>query len=145
MTTDQIKAGLAAYKPIEKRWEQVRAGGFNIINDAYNANPESMTAAVKAFVELYPNSVVVLGDMGELGEQAAGLHKQVGKKLSTFNSQFSVLTVGELAKHIGGDKHFDTIAEISRYILANFDKNTTIFLKASRPMKFEQIIEELSK
>jgi UDP-N-acetylmuramoyl-tripeptide--D-alanyl-D-alanine ligase len=99
-----------------------------------------MVAAVNTFVSLYPNSVVVLGDMNELGEHEIELHKQVGQQIK---GDAAFLTVGELAKYIGVGKHFDTNSEISRYILANFAEGTTIFLKASRAMKLEEIIEGL--
>ena len=79
---NDIKAGLAAYRPIEKRWEVVTAGGFKVINDSYNANPDSMKASVKTFAELYENPVVILGNMGELGENEIKLHREVGKFLA---------------------------------------------------------------
>lgn len=195
MTYEEIKSGLSKYKPIEKRWEAEVVNGYNIINDSYNANPESMKASVSTFMELYPNSVVILGNMGELGENEAEFHKEVGRvlgkkyiakqvnaakqlgsyaaknlfvqqmhddrrtkndtNLSTlqlFNpSTIKFITVGDLAFYIGEElekkgfevKHFDNNPETSRYILDNVDVGTTIFLKASRSMKFEEIIENL--
>lgn len=207
MTYEEIKSGLAKYKPIEKRWECENVGGYNIINDSYNANPESMKASVSTFLELYPNSVVILGNMGELGENEVEFHREVGKHIAeqfvkipknfedkkvgglegrlfnksnlskstqaqhhnnslpsyppTFLSsktpscplvlRTSFITVGNLAIHIGEElekqgfsvKHFDNNIETSRYILENVDVGTTIFLKASRSMKFEEIIENL--
>ena len=68
MNEDEIKEGLKKYSPIEKRWEGVNASGFEIINDSYNANPESMRAFVDTIFEHYKNYVLILGDMGELGE-----------------------------------------------------------------------------
>ncbi|MDR1167787.1 MAG: UDP-N-acetylmuramoyl-tripeptide--D-alanyl-D-alanine ligase [Heliobacteriaceae bacterium] len=156
MSYEEIRAGLLAYKPVEKRWETEKAGRFTIINDSYNANPDSMKAAVSAFLSLYKNPVVVLGDMGELGNEEAALHKDVGKYLdeklkAAEQKPSAVLTVGALAKHIGDGisacevKRFNTNLEVSRYILANFNESNTIFLKASRAMKFEEIIYELRR
>ena len=155
MTYLEIKSGLAKYHPIEKRWEEEKIKGFNIINDSYNANPDSMKASVATFLELYKNPVVVLGNMGELGENEVEFHKEVGefigKKFQGKNALF--ITVGNLAKHIGdelskygfGVKSFDNNIETSRYILDNLHEGITIFLKASRSMKFEEIIENLKK
>ncbi|MBO6087685.1 UDP-N-acetylmuramoyl-tripeptide--D-alanyl-D-alanine ligase [bacterium] len=169
MIYEEIKSGLAKYKPIEKRWECEKIGGYNIINDSYNANPESMKASVSTFMELYPNSVVVLGNMGELGENEVEFHREVGRYLSgklkvesgkldnailsTFNFPLSTvfITVGNLALYIGEElekngfdvKHFEDNIETSRYILDNVNIGTTIFLKASRSMKFEEIIENI--
>ena len=151
---DDIKAGLAAYRPIEKRWEAVTAGGFRIINDSYNANPDSMKASVKTFAELYENPVVILGDMAELGEAEIELHKEVGRFLAEQNvKNVKFLTVGNLAAEIGKEleaagvsvKYFKNNGEVSRYILDNSDIGNTIFLKASRVMKFEEIIENLKR
>lgn len=152
MTYDEIKAGLLAYKPIEKRWEAETAGGFRIINDSYNANPESMKASVSTFIELYENPVVVLGDMGELGENEVELHREVGRFLTTVKQKnVKFLTVGHLALEIGKElensgfsvKSFENIEAAARYILDNLNAGCTIFLKASRAMKFEKIIEYL--
>ena len=152
MTYDDIKAGLLAYKPIEKRWEAETAGGFTIINDSYNANPESMKASVSTFIELYENPVVVLGDMGELGENEVELHREVGKFLSKLKQKnVKFLTVGHLALEIGKElensgfyvKSFENTETAERYILDNLNAGCTIFLKASRAMKFEKIIEYL--
>ncbi len=153
MNYDEIKNGLLSYKPIEKRWEAQEINGIKIINDSYNANPESMKASVSTFLQLYKNPVVVLGNMGELGDYTDELHKCVGKYLSTLpeTKTAKFLTVGEYAKEIGEIleksaefvKNFENNDEVSEYIKDNIDAGTTIFLKASRSMKFEEIIGKL--
>ena len=153
MSYDEIRRGLSKYHPIEKRWESQNVAGFNIINDSYNANPESMKASVSTFIELYPNPVVILGNMGELGENEIEFHREVGefigKKFKGKDVKF--LTVGNLAEYIGEEllkynfdvMHFKDNIATSRYILDNLNAGITIFLKASRSMKFEEIIENL--
>ena len=150
MSVDKIKAGLLAYKPIEKRWEIEKIGNLKFINDSYNANPESMKASVKTFVELYKNPVVVLGNMGELGENEILYHKQVGEYISKIcpkNVKF--LAIGDLAREIAKVLElsgfstclFDTTEQAACYIVENLHDDYTIFLKASRSMKFEEILE----
>ena len=153
MSYEEIYKGLGKYHPIEKRWEIQKVNGFDIINDSYNANPESMKASVSTFLELYKNPVVILGNMGELGENEIEFHKEVGefigKKFQGKSGLF--ITVGNLAKYIGDEllkygfkvEHFQNNLETSRYILDNLHEDITIFLKASRSMKFEEIIENL--
>ncbi len=151
----KIREGLFAYKPIEKRWQIMNAGGYRIINDSYNANPDSMKAAVKTFMELYENPVAVLGDMGELGKSEVELHREVGRYLAQQKNVKNVkfLTVGQLAAEIGSElkkadvfvEKFDDNIGVSRYILANLDVSNTIFLKASRALKFEEIIENIKR
>ncbi|HIS37276.1 TPA: UDP-N-acetylmuramoyl-tripeptide--D-alanyl-D-alanine ligase [Candidatus Scatousia excrementigallinarum] len=152
MTYEEIKCGLAAYRPIEKRWEVIDVNGYKIINDSYNANPESMKASVSTFVQLYENPVVILGNMGELGDYENELHYGVGEYLSKISPKnVRYLTVGHLAKQISLPlekegffvKNFENNTEVSKFVLANINAGNTIFLKASRNMKFEEIIEQI--
>lgn len=147
---ENIKKGLLAYKPIEKRWEKAQIKGLNFINDSYNANPESMNAVLKTFLSIYPKPIVlVLGDMGELGKDEIAYHKQIGEFLSNYDD-IKLLTVGSLARHIARNTTLDSIEfesneQCAQYIVKNIEQNTTILLKASRSMKFEQIIEMVAK
>lgn len=147
---EAIARGLMSYKPIEKRWEKTDLKGFKFINDSYNANPESMNAVLKTFLSIYPKPIVlVLGNMGELGKDEITYHKEIGEFLSNY-SDITLLTVGALARHIARNTtlksvEFENNEDCARYILKNVEKGSTILLKASRSMKFEQIIEMVAK
>ena len=152
MNENEIKEGLKKYAPIEKRWEGVNVSGFEIINDSYNANPESMRAFIDTIFEHYTNYVLILGDMGELGKNEIKYHKELGEYINShklLNKNAKILTIGKLSKEISAQitncysKHFDTIEEIIPFIKENIEKSSTIFLKASRSMGFEKIIELL--
>ena len=146
MTTEEIQSGLKKYHPIEKRWEAVKAGGYEIINDSYNANPESMRAFVDTICELYKDYIIVLGDMGELGDKEVRYHRELGEYIGKKGIGNTVLSVGNLSKNITdacGGKHFETVEDVVKYICQHVTKDKKIFLKASRSMKFERIIEEL--
>ena len=154
MNVEEIKDGLKKYAPIEKRWEAVNANGYEIINDSYNANPESMRAFIDTIFELYKNSVIILGDMGELGDDEIRYHKELGIYINSHKNltdDIMVLSIGNLSKYITDDvkkcysKHFETIEDGVDFIKNNVIKQRKIFLKASRSMKFERIIEELKK
>lgn len=144
--SENIKKGLLAYKPIEKRWEKTKIRNLNFINDSYNASPESMNAVLKTFLSIYKKPIVlVLGDMGELGKDEIMYHKQIGEFLSGY-SDIKLLTVGILARHIARNTTLESIEfenneQCAKYIVENVKEETTILLKASRAMKFEQIIE----
>lgn len=146
VSTENIKKGLLNYKPIEKRWEITKIGDLTFINDSYNANPESMIAVLKTFLSVYKKPVaLVLGDMKELGKNEIAYHKKIGEFLSSYKD-VTLLTVGELAKFIEracalNSKHFDSKDECAKYIKNTLEAGTTILLKASRSMKFEEIIE----
>ncbi len=144
-----IAEGLEEYMPVEKRWDVQNIAGFKIINDSYNSNPESVKAALKAFLSFtkMPKSVV-LGDMGELGVNEKEYHIETGRFLERFECDY-VLTLGRLAKYIEPEnhkvKHFDSKHELAEFMKQNLKKGSDILLKASRFMKFEEIIEELKK
>lgn len=153
LTCEQIKTGLLSYHPIEKRWEVQDINGLKVINDSYNANPESMKASVKTFIELYKNPVAVLGDMGELGKNEALYHRQVGQYLARLNKSVKYLTVGNLAKETGKEleikgfevHYFKDNKEVSDYIVNHLSDDESLFLKASRSMKFEEIIDNIKR
>ena len=154
MSVSEIQTGLKKYAPIEKRWEAVQAGGYEIINDSYNANPESMRAFIDTILELYKNSVIILGDMGELGEDEVRYHKELGVYINSHKNltdDIMVLSIGKLSKYITDEvkkcysKHFGTVEDAVEFIRNNVMKQRKIFLKASRSMKFERVIEELKK
>ena len=150
ITPQNIKRGLLSYKPIEKRWEKTQIKGLTFINDSYNANPESMNAVLKTFLAIYQSPItLVLGDMGELGKDEIMYHKQVGEFLSQYKG-IKLLTVGSLARHIARNTTLESIEfenneQCAKYIVENIEKDSTILLKASRSMKFEQIIEMVGK
>ena len=151
MEIKDIQSGLKKYKNIEKRFEEEIVNGYKVINDSYNANPDSMKGFVKNVVELYKNPVLILGNMGELGENSKKYHAEIGEYINTLNNKdIIVLTVGEFAKEISDaislditKNNFKNTKDVSRYILDNMDKSYTIFLKASRSEKFEDIIKYL--
>lgn len=154
LSVREIRTGLKKYAPIEKRWEAVKSGGFEIINDSYNANPESMRAFVDTILELYTKPVIVLGDMGELGDEEIRYHRELGGYINNHKNLKPgtiVLSLGSLSKYITEEikncrsKHFDRIEELVGFIRKEIPQDSKIFLKASRSMKFERIIEDLSK
>ena len=127
-----------------------------IINDAYNASPTSMKAGVDVVSSYndFDYKTLVLGSMFELGPNEVNYHGEVGKYISENTNDIDlVISVGELAenitKQIKNDKiktlHFHTTVEVSEYLKNNKHKNEIILFKASRSMKLETIIEEITK
>ena len=109
-----------------------------------------MKAVFNKFLSLYEDKkVVVLGDMGELGENAEKYHKNAGKLLNRFDN-VQVVTIGQLAKYIAETCEHPTVCfnenkEAAKYIVEHIPKDTTILFKASRAMKFEEIISEIEE
>lgn len=149
LTPDEIRRGLDNYKTMEKRFEEVIVNNLTIINDSYNANPDSMKAALKSFIELYDGEkVLVLADMKELGENEIKYHKEIGEFLNHFENLI-VYTVGDLAKNISENTkhknmHFCDNIEVANAI-KKIENETKIFLKGSNSMNLYKIIEEIKK
>ncbi|MBQ3312090.1 UDP-N-acetylmuramoyl-tripeptide--D-alanyl-D-alanine ligase [bacterium] len=151
---EKINDGLKQYCPIEKRWQIEEIGKYKIINDAYNANPDSMKASLLTIFELYPDTVLVLGDMGELGDDSVFYHRNIGEFILDNlhdNNYVKIITVGNLAKEIANKVNeklniaisFENNKQAADYIKNNIKEGSTIFLKASRSMKFEEIVNEI--
>lgn len=155
ISENKIATGLNKYSPLEKRWDIEETQGFKIINDSYNANPESMKGVIKTVLDIYPSPILfVLGDMGELGEGEITYHTQIGEFISeNYKKDFQIITVGKLAKEISqvlnekgiSSLNFSDNIKTASYILDNIKVGTTIIFKASRAMKFEEIIEIIKK
>ncbi len=146
----ELRAGFTTLATTKMRFEIIDRDGLHIINDAYNASPASMRAALRTTAEIASGrKIAVLGDMLELGHLAENLHRSLGEELA--KNQFGVLvTYGRLGKLIAegareagienifmADSH-EEAAEFLRGILTNGD---TILFKGSRAMRMEKIIE----
>ncbi len=146
LSSGEIQAGLDAFRPIPMRWEESEKGGVVFINDAYNANPLSMRAAISTFAELpgEERKFVVLGGMRELGAESQAEHRSLGEFVDAFKFD-GVITVGELGPQIicngitGVEK--STAVDILREHLRSGDR---VLFKASRGERIETILKELS-
>jgi len=148
-TYEIIQKGLLEFQNVEFRNEIITLNnGATVISDCYNANPESAKASIKNICEVYTDKkiIIVFGDMFELGEFEEQYHREVGKLINELNVNYFI-SVGKLAKITAEEinnlpkKSFDTTEEGAEFLISVMDKDTLIFLKASRGMKFEKILE----
>lgn len=149
--------GLKQLSMTSMRIEKIQAAsGLTLLNDAYNASPTSMKAALKLLTELqgYRSKIVVLGDMLELGEQEAEFHRQIGAMLKP-DSIDRVYVFGTLAKHIAeaaavnypaGHVHvFDDKSRLAQAVAAYASPDDVVLVKGSRGMKLEQVVSLLKQ
>jgi UDP-N-acetylmuramoyl-tripeptide--D-alanyl-D-alanine ligase len=135
-----------------QRMQMQEKNGFLFLNDAYNSNPYAFCEALKLVKKFSFKKIAVVADMLELGEKSAYYHKRLAQPLK--NAGFDcVLTYGEQCFHLKealgkiGYKnayHFSSHAAISDFINERIKKGSLIFLKGSRGMQLEKIIERLS-
>jgi UDP-N-acetylmuramoyl-tripeptide--D-alanyl-D-alanine ligase len=140
----------------KQRLERKELSGITLIDDAYNANPESARAAVRVLAGLhaYRRRVLVLGDMLELGTSTAELHHALGAELAGHGVDLLVL-VGELTRAIGAGAleagleparvvHYADTDEAARELDGLLQRGDVVLLKASRGMRFERIVDALA-
>ena len=148
-TNEEIQKGLLNFQNVEFRNEiSTLKNGAIVISDCYNANPDSAELSMKHISEAYKNKkiVIVFGDMFELGEFEEEYHKKIGRIVNELNVNYFV-SVGKLAKITAKEvlnvdkKSFETVEEAAEFLPQIIDKDTLVFLKASRGMKFEKILE----
>ena len=153
LTFQQIKMGIEAFKPSKNRMEITHYGDIAVINDVYNANPDSMTAALSVLASANSRTAAILGDMFELGEYAPKLHYNVGK-IAAESGVHVLICIGELSGHMYGSfiRHknnnqlafyFKTKEECGREINSLIKAKDTVLVKASRGMFLEYIIDIL--
>ncbi len=150
-----IAAGLALYHPLHMRWEERVLRGVRVINDAYNANPLSMRAALETFAAEPASGErwLTLGGMLELGRTQAMEHEALGRAVAS-GGWTGVLGVGELGRLIlrgaegaGMARHrmvwCSDSREAASFLRQRLQPGDAVLLKASRGMRFEEIVEQL--
>ena len=144
-----IQAGLAAFAGVPGRQEKrAGRGGATVIDDSYNANPESMFAALAVLAAAPGRRILVMGDMGELGDGAAAMHAEVGVRARAAGID-RLLALGPLSASAvaacgTGAIHFADIEAITEAAVAEDRPGTTILVKGSRFMRMERVAERLA-
>ena len=145
-----VAEGLHAYAGVKGRL-QVRPAKerATLIDDTYNANPDSVRAAIDVLAFNPGRKILVLGDMGEIGEQAAQFHDEVGgyAKSEGVDLLFALGQHSELAARNfdGGGRHFASVEELIPALLAELAAGTTVLVKGSRFMRMERVADAISE
>ncbi|MEB6587946.1 MULTISPECIES: UDP-N-acetylmuramoyl-tripeptide--D-alanyl-D-alanine ligase [Pseudomonas] len=142
-----IAAGLAAVQPVKGRTvAQIAPNGVRVIDDSYNANPTSMCAAIDILAGFSGRTVLVLGDIGELGQWAQEGHRQVGDYArGKVDALYAVgSNMAHAVKAFGANgRHFATQAELIDAVRAENASDTTILIKGSRSAAMENVVAAL--
>ena len=149
LTREEIAAGVAAYTTVGSRMHLIRLPGERlVIDDCYNANPQSMAEGLRMLAASpAQHRVAVLGDMGELGQLTAQAHRDMGAL--TRRLGLTAVAVGEkmhaLTETDPQAQWFATVEEAMPAIRQLFTPGTAVLVKASHAMHFESIVKELEK
>ena len=143
-----IAAGLGNYSGVKGRLQVKRSHhGATVIDDTYNANPESMRAAIAVLAQASGAKILVLGDMGELGERAPTLHAELGVYAREAGIE-RLLTLGEhsaeTARAFGrGARHHQRVEELVAEVQSALATNVTVLVKGSRFMRMERVVDAI--
>ncbi|MFA9217659.1 MAG: UDP-N-acetylmuramoyl-tripeptide--D-alanyl-D-alanine ligase [Sphingomonadaceae bacterium] len=145
ITPEAIKLGLDTFAPVSGRLQKkAAANGAVLIDDTYNANPDSVRAAIDVLSKAAAPRVLVLGVMGEVGSLGAQFHQELGAYAQTKGIE-QVLVTGELAAHMQGAaiRHFEQFDALLAAVDAAITPNATVLIKGSRFMKMERVVQHL--
>lgn len=160
LTEDEIRRGLKNYRPSGMRQKIYEYNGYTIVEDCYNASPESMKASIGVLAELGKDrrTVAVLGEMRELGETSDELHKSVGRyaaalgvdRLYTYGESALEIAVGALEdgldeSAIVGYNKTNEPEGLAELLKADLKQGDIVLFKASRAVALEKVIEHLTK
>lgn len=143
---DKIALGLSSVKLTTGRLRRIQWEGITLLDDTYNANPESMEAAIETLAEMRvpegSQRIIVLGKMGELGIHAEAAHARIGKLAAT--KGLRLIAVGEGAEGIaeaGDAPHFPDIGSAADWLLENSRPGDVILFKGSRTAAIEKVLQ----
>ena len=144
-----IVRGLEAFRPLRGRLSPATTtAGVNVIDDSYNANPDSVRAAIDVLAGRAAPRVLVLGDMGEVGDAGPAFHREIGAYARQAGIE-RLVTVGTLAREAAdafGESavHFASVGELARDIGGTLAAGTSVLVKGSRFMRMERVVAALT-
>lgn len=146
-----IAAGLSGFVPVKGRSRAlaltIGKRRCTVVDDTYNANPDSVRAAIDVLAELPAPRVLVLGDMGEVGQQGPAFHAEVAAYAQTRGIDH-LLLIGDLARHgcdaFAGARHFGDIDALVSATLAQAGDAASVLIKGSRFMRMERVVQALT-
>ncbi len=152
MSNEEILAGIASVKATNGRSNILKLADKTVIDDCYNANPVSMKSAIDLLMMANGPKCVILGDMFELGSEEQALHREVGQHAAAASVD-RMIFIGKLATHMSdgakaqgalSEYYEDKAAFFAAHTAADF-AGTTVLVKASHGMHFEEIVDWLQK
>jgi UDP-N-acetylmuramoyl-tripeptide--D-alanyl-D-alanine ligase len=148
----KVVKGLNSFEPVKGRSRafevQCQGRAITVVDDTYNANPDSVRAAIDVLAELPQPRLLVLGDMGEVGDQGSEFHQEVGVHALHCGIEH-VLCLGDLAAHSAQAsgphaQHFDDIDSLKARVQALLPNVGSVLVKGSRFMKMERVVDAIT-
>ncbi len=142
-----IAQGLEGFEPVTGRSRalalQLAGRTVTLVDDTYNANPDSVRAAIDVLAELPGPRLLVLGDRGEVGDQGPQFHAEAGRDARERGIE-RLCTLGEQARAMGGE-HFDSVEALNAAALGQLPQAASVLVKGSRFMRMERVVQALQQ
>ena len=144
-----IAAGLSRFEPASGRMQRaISTGGATLIDDTYNANPDSVLAAIDVLADMPTPRILVLGDMAEVGDQGPQFHREVGEHAKTRGLQ-ALFAIGPqcrdaVAAFGKGAVNFESVDALSSAVSRVARPGASILIKGSRSMRMERVVQALT-
>jgi UDP-N-acetylmuramoyl-tripeptide--D-alanyl-D-alanine ligase len=143
-----VMRGLEAFVPVKGRSRalslQLAGHEITVVDDTYNANPDSVRAAIDVLAELPSPRALVLGDMGEVGQEGPAFHAEAGRYAHTKGIEH-FFALGELAREsvreFPGARHFETVDELNAAVCTSLPLLRSVLVKGSRFMRMERVVQ----
>jgi UDP-N-acetylmuramoyl-tripeptide--D-alanyl-D-alanine ligase len=149
LTEAEIQSGFDQFAPSPNRMEIVKLGGITLLNDTYNANPDSMRAAIDSLDHFSAaRKILVLGDMFELGDMTLSLTESVGAYASQMQVDMLLVNGASAPAYLKGFQketglYFESKDDLTKYLLTNLRQGDSVLFKASRGMAFDEIFRSV--
>ena len=146
---DALAKGLSAFRPVEGRMRRLAArSGAGLIDDSYNANPDSVRAAIDVLAGEPGTKFLLLGDMGEVGERGAEFHAEIGRYARERGID-RLYAAGELSRAAveafgAGARHFTSVEDLIAAATKQVVARTSALVKGSRFMRMERVVQALA-
>jgi UDP-N-acetylmuramoyl-tripeptide--D-alanyl-D-alanine ligase len=147
-----VVRGLQAFVPVKGRSRafSITLGNkkLSVVDDTYNANPDSVRAAIDVLADLPGPTLLVLGDMGEVGEQGPQFHTEAGAYAHS-KRVGQLLVLGDSSRYaaqaFAGARHFATVEELNAAVLQALPSVASVLIKGSRFMRMERVVEAVTQ
>ena len=147
VAAENINKALSEYTPVNNRSQLITTNRNKVLMDAYNANPDSMNAALQNFDAIdFPKKILILGGMKELGNDSNKEHESLLKQIAETNIDSCYLVGNEFKPLLSEYKHykwFESTIQLTDYLNQHPINNALILIKGSRSNKLETVLERL--
>lgn len=146
LSDDEIARGISHYRTVGRRLSITDTGSLRLLDDCYNANPDSLKSSLRTLCSMPGRKVCVLGDMRELGEDSPAMHREVGRYAAQAGCDMLICSgiyAGDYAEGFGGGMLFESKAELIAALPDVLKRGDAVLVKASLGSAFAEVSDAI--